>query len=146
MYEAEQAYLNQFDDLARRKRGVCFAPFDSASGGVVVTNLGGHKENYALWEDVYSENGGDYEMRLYYLPSDKKKSMLKNREVDDRRFEVTVNGERYVLKELQTERAKSVQEVSLKIKLKKGYNAIKIGSRYTWTPDLDCFVIEPLKN
>lgn len=91
-------------------------------------------------------NGGDYEMTLYYLPSDKKKSMLKNREVDDRRFEVTVNGERYVLKELQTERAKSVQEVSLKIKLKKGYNAIKIGSRYTWTPDLDCFVIEPLKN
>lgn len=146
VYEAEQAYLNQFDDLARRKRGVCFAPFDSASGGVVVTNLGGHKENYALWEDVYSENGGDYEMTLYYLPSDKKKSMLKNREVDDRCLEVTVNGERYVLKELQTERAKSVQEVSLKIKLKKGYNAIKIGSRYTWTPDLDCFVIEPLKN
>lgn len=146
IYEAEQAYLNQFDDLARRRRGICFMPFKNASGGMVVTNLGGHKENYALWDNVYSENGGNYNMTLYYLPSDKKKSILKNREVDDRCFEITVNGERHILSNLEIKRTNQVKKVSLKVRLAKGNNVIKIGSRYTWTPDLDCFIIEPIKD
>lgn len=31
-YEAEQAYLNLFDDLAKRERVVGYKPYDGASG------------------------------------------------------------------------------------------------------------------
>ena len=41
-YEAEQAYLNQFDDLAKRKRGIAFMPFEATSGGMPITTLGGN--------------------------------------------------------------------------------------------------------
>lgn len=60
-YEAEQAYLNQFDDLGKRKRGIAFMPFETASGGMTITNLGGHKDNYAQWNEVFSEQGGTYQ-------------------------------------------------------------------------------------
>lgn len=65
-YEAEQAYLHQFDNLAKRPRGVAYLPYEGASGGMLVTNLGGHRDNYARWNEVFSEEGGRYRMTVCY--------------------------------------------------------------------------------
>lgn len=72
VYEAEWAYLNMYDALAKKKRGIVFMPYQSALGGMVVSNLGGHKDNYTEWNEVYSENGGKYKMTVYYAPVKKK--------------------------------------------------------------------------
>lgn len=143
IYEAEQAFLNQFDDLAKRKRGVAFMPFDGASGNMTVTNLGGHKDNYAQWNDVYSEKGGKYMIRVYYVPSVRRK-IGSGMEIGDRCIEVSVNGNMYCFDKLETDRKEGVKYVEFKVELQKGYNIVNIGSRYSWTPDIDCLIISKL--
>lgn len=143
IYEAEQAFLNQFDDLAKRKRGVAFMPFDGASGNMTVTNLGGHKDNYAQWNDVYSEKGGKYMIRVCYVPSVRRK-IGSGMEIGDRCIEVSVNGNMYCFDKLETDRKEGVKYVEFKVELQKGYNIVKIGSRYSWTPDIDCLIISKL--
>lgn len=138
-YEAEHAYLHQYNDLGKRKRGVTYQPDSLASGGMTISRLGGHPANYAQWKDVYSEHGGNYRMRIYYLPAIKEEKILQ-----DHRLEVTVNGKRTTLQTLENDRRKGLQTAELTIQLEKGYNLIRIGSRYTWTPDIDCFTLSPL--
>lgn len=136
-YEAEQAYLNQFDALLKRPRAVAYQAFEGASGDMTICNLGGHKDNYAEWNEIYSSNGGKYKLKIHYVPAGKRE-----REIEDRRIEVTVNGNRTTISNLETDRSKGVSVVEIPVELNKGYNVIRIGSRYTWTPDLDCLVIE----
>ena len=144
-YEAEQAYLNLFDDLGKRKRGVTFMPSSYASGKMTVINLGGQEDNYAQWDNVYSEKGGQYLMDIYYVPIKKGRSSIKEREINDYRMEISVNGDMFCLKDFESEESKGIRRIQHTINLKKGYNTIKIGSRYTWVPDLDCFTLTPKK-
>ena len=142
IYEAEQAFLNQYNALGKRRRGVSYIPYKGASGEMTVCNLGGHRDNYAEWDNVYSEKGGKYIMSIFYIPSDKSMSAIKDREVKDWRIEVTVNGNMVILDSLETERSNGIQKVETVIELCPGYNNIRIGSRLTWTPDIDCFTLQ----
>lgn len=146
VYEAEQAFLNDFDDLAKRKRSVSIMPYEQASGKMTVTNLGGHKDNYALWNEVYSDKGGKYIMTVYYVPSEKGQGGMREPSVSDRRIELSVNGNMVVLRNLETDRSTGVNKVEIHVELQKGYNVVKIGSRLTYTPDIDCFTLTPDKD
>lgn len=136
LYEAEQAYLNQFDDLAKRERIVGYKPYDGASGGMVVSNLGGSRDNYAEWKEVYSDRGGKYLMHIAYVPTGKK-----DREINDRILEVEINGNRVVVDNLKKD-SETVATVTVPVDLKPGYNVVRMSSRLTWTPDIDCFTLE----
>ena len=97
-------------------------------------------ENCAEWDCVYSRTGGAYRMTISYLPPETGRL-----EVNDRRLEVTVNGHPYpVPGSLVKDRAQGICTVSLDVALKPGENVVRIGSRYTWTPDIDCFSLERL--
>lgn len=135
-YEAEQAYLNVFDDLVKRERIVGYKPYDGASGGMVVSNLGGSRDNYAEWKEVYSERGGKYLMHIAYVPTGKK-----DREINDRILEVEINGNRVVVDNLKKD-SETVATVTVPVDLKPGYNVVRMSSRLTWTPDIDCFTLE----
>lgn len=139
IYEAEWAYLPCFNDLAKRARGVVYKPYEKASGRMIVSNLGGEAANYAEWKEVYSEKGGQYRMRIAYVPA-----QGNAREVKDRRLEVDVNGKKTCLTDLESNPEKGVCYVTLPVDLLPGYNSVKIGSAYTWTPDIDCFALEPI--
>ena len=134
-YEAEWAYLNGYNDLAK-PRSVLYAPYDGASGGMIVSNLGGQAANYAEWREVYSEKGGRYEMCISYVPA-----VGSEREIRDRKLEVSVNGTKMLLEQLESDPAKGVHQVILPVELKAGYNVIRMCSPYTWTPDIDCFTL-----
>lgn len=136
-YEAEWAYLPCYDDLGKRARGVVYKAYKGASGGILVSNLGGEKENYAEWDEVYSRQGGRYEMCIAYVPA----QPGHKREIKDRRLEVEINGKKQLVKELETEPEKGVCKVTVPVNLKAGYNRVRIGSDYTWTPDIDCFTL-----
>lgn len=136
-YEAEWAYLPCFNDLAKRIRGVAYRPYENASGGMIVSNLGGEAANYAEWKEVYSKKGGQYRMHIAYVPVHGNA-----REVKDRRLEVEINGQKTCITELESDPAKGVCYVTIPVDLRKGYNSVKIGSAYTWTPDIDCFTLE----
>lgn len=143
VYEAENACLAMFDDLAKRKRGVAFMPFDRASGGMVVTNLGGQPGNYAQWNEVYSEKGGRYRMTVYYVPAGDKKCGEWISCVNDYRMEISVNGDSFFIDSPEAS-GNEVVGTDIVVDLKKGYNVVRIGSRLTWTPDIDCFVLQPM--
>lgn len=127
-YEAEWAYLPLFNDLAKRPKAIQYAPMQGASGDMKVINIGGSKENYAEWRDVYSENGGNYDMTISYIP--KKLSHI----------ELTINGGEPMIVKTQTE-GDGIQNVTVPVVLDKGYNDIRINSALTWTPDIDCFTL-----
>lgn len=136
-YEAEWAYLPQYNDLGKRSRGVAYVSHKDASGKMIVSNLGGEAENYAEWNEVYSAKGGKYKMNIAYLPTQKR-----GREILDRKLEVEVNGKKTVLENLETDASKGMAVVTLPIELRAGNNVIRMCSPYTWTPDIDCFTLE----
>lgn len=139
-YEAEWACLNMYNDLAK-PRSVLYVPYNGASGGMVVSNLGGQASNYAEWREVYSEKGGRYEMCISYVPA-----VGSELEIRDRKLEVTVNGVKLLLDRLESDPTKGVRQVTLPVELKAGYNVVRMCSPYTWTPDIDCFSLRRLSD
>lgn len=140
LYEAEWAYLPRFDDLGKRSRGIRYARFDGASGGMIVRNIGGSADNFAEWSEVYSERGGAYVMTLVFV-----RSAPERREVNDRLFRVEVNGEvAGTVRPDPNSGDTAIGALRLRIRLRPGFNVVRIGSPYSWTPDLDCFLLERL--
>ena len=87
----------------------------------------GREENFAEWSEVYSEKGGNYEMTIFY-------SCDKNR-----KLEVSVNGTKTVLKDLNSNN--EVKSVTIPVSLKQGYNTVQMGNDFGWAPDIDRFTV-----
>ena len=131
-YEAEWAYLPCYNDLGKSKRIISYVPMKEASGGMKVAYLGGSKENYAEWNEVYSKDGGRYEMTIRYV-ADK-----------DRKLEVTVNGKKTMVDNLNSDPKAGLTSITLPVELNKGYNVIQMCSPYCWAPDIDAFSLKKL--
>lgn len=133
-YEAEWAYLPCHNALGKDARTVAPVPVEGASGGMAVRYLGGRDENHAEWRDVYSREGGRYELTLRYMPH------------SGREIELEVNrGPRILLDASRLEPApgatEGFAEVTLPVTLRPGWNVVRLGNRYGWTPDIDCFTL-----
>ena len=125
-YEAEWAYLPCFDMLGKRKSQVLYARNEAASGGMVVSFLGGRPENTARWTDVWSDRGGQYMLKISYVPAAR------------RGLDITVNGNK--LKRIDNiADTGEIATVTVPVTLHGGYNTIEMGSPYGWAPDIDCF-------
>ena len=117
-YEAEWAYMPLYNDLGKRKKDIHYAYDEHASGGMVVRYAGGRRENSIVWNHVWSDKGGDYELNLFYTPA------------ENRHLDVYVNG---ILTDGRI------------ITLKRGNNIVEISSNTTWCPDIDKFEIRRLR-
>ena len=127
LYEAEWAYLPLFNDLDKNTKGIQYAYDKEASGKMKVGFLGGKPENYAEWREIYSEDGGRYNMTIHY-------SHGKGRQI-----EVDVNG--IITKISSLGEDDNHSQISIPVELKAGYNTIRIGNSYDWAPDIDCFTL-----
>ena len=127
LYEAEWAYLPMFNDLGKNPKGILYAADQEASGKMKVGFLGGHPENYAEWPEVYSADGGRYEMTIHY-------SFGKGRQL-----EIDVNG--IVTKVDSLGEDDKHNQITIPVDLKAGYNHIRMGNSYNWAPDIDCFTL-----
>lgn len=140
-YEAEWAYLPLFDALEKSARRVGYAPMEGASGGVGVRYLGGSDGNYAEWRGVWSERGGDYDLTVRYAPR------------RYTRLTVETNGRRQEVGLIQPGEAQpgavpsdGWAEATVRVRLDRGENRIRMGSPYHWTPDIDCFTLQPVRS
>ena len=131
-YEAEWAYLPRYNNLAVRPKNITYAPYKGASGETVIRFLGGSSDNYAEWNEVYSEKGGAYEMCISYIP-----------EVN-RKLEIDINGKKIVLENLETDVSKGITSVTVPVSLKAGNNIVRMCSSYCWAPDIDCFTLKKI--
>ena len=123
-YEAEWAYLPLFNDLGKRKKEIFYAAEGKASGGRVVRYAGGCRENAIVWNGVWSDKGGKYEMTVSYLPT------------ENRGLEVVVNGASVQV----PLSADSV--VTLPVVLHPGNNTVEMTCRTQWAPDIDRFTLK----
>lgn len=139
LYEAEWAYLPLYNDLGTDLRGICFQPCDGASGGMTVSNVGTKYDNHIEWNDVWSTEGGMYEMSISYVPA-----AVGEQEINDQCIEVEVNGRTTILREIERDQTKGLCRIALPVCLKPGYNSVLIGSSYTRTPDIDCFTLRKI--
>lgn len=131
LYEAEWAYLPLYNDLGKKRDIIQFMPQANASGRMKVGYLGGSPENFMEWKEVYSQNGGEYNMNIaYYCES------------EARQLEVTVNGQKQTIKDLKAANMNDRQTLTIPVTLKAGYNDVRMGNGYDWAPDIDCFTLE----
>ena len=117
-YEAEWAYLPLYNDLGKRKKEIHYAKETKASGGMVVRYAGGRRENSIIWDNVWSDQGGNYEITVYYTPA------------ENRRLDIYVNNEKIT---------------GNQITLHRGFNKVEMSSNTTWAPDIDKFELKKIK-
>ena len=132
LYEAEWAYLPCFQDLGKTPKDIAYTPCAEASGKMKLEYLGGRSENIASWDEVYSENGGEYLMTVHYIPRPYSKLDIK---VNDGPA-VTLD------KELQKE-GTNPASTTVRVRLHPGNNLVIMGNAYGWAPDIDCFTLKP---
>ncbi len=134
VYEAEWAYLPLFDDLGKKSKQIVYAPSPACSGGMKVHHLGGSTENHAQWKEVFSEEGGQYEMTVYYCSP------------KNRKLEIWVNCDCHSLLNLNSGGEEELSSVTLMVQLNSGYNDIRMGNDYGWAPDVDRFTLTKIGN
>lgn len=136
VYEAETAYLTTYQELTNPLAiGTAFYKKDqSCSGGAKATNLGRKVNNDLIWQDVFSENGGEYELTICITPTP---DALQIAEWDSNpggyQFFLTVNdgaGNRIRLNKDQT-------ETSIIVTLQPGSNRIRLYDDRYLMPDID---------
>ncbi len=134
LYEAEWAYLPLFNDLGHNPYIIRHTPSAGCSGGMKVGFVGGKKENRVVWPEVYSEQGGEYEINISYCCDKEKK------------LQISVNGKETVLEKLNSGNYNKPAVATIKATLKPGYNEISVGSDFAYAPDIDKLEIKKLLN
>lgn len=130
-YEAEQAWMKCYQELTGEKTAN-YVPKEGASNGVVVNDLGNNKDNYMEWKHVYSKKGGDYEMTVKYICG------------ENRQLAISVNGNTPQMENFAGTNWETVNSKTVRIKLNKGMNSIKLGEQDTWAPDIDCIELNAI--
>lgn len=106
------------------------------SGGGKVAFLGNHPDNWLEWRDVYSREGGLYDMNIRYLAGKEGFVMM------------SVNGKKSIRIELPQKQlsiigheANEPANVTVRIALRKGKNIIRLSNPEDWAPDIDCMTL-----
>ncbi|MCM1108306.1 MAG: alpha-galactosidase [Clostridium sp.] len=136
VYEAEWAWLERFQQLGINSSlgHAVYTADASCSGGARVGWLGNHAENYMEWRDVWSREGGVYELTV------------RCKQWQKRQVELSVNGgEPQTLTFSATETAGIGCSQPLRIVLAPGNNTIRIANPSAWAPDIDCMTVTPVK-
>lgn len=131
-YEGENAYLAEYDALGKNPMGICHIHDESCSGGMKVGRIGGRKENFLKWDNVYTIDGGQYEMEIFYTSP------------GWRTLNVDVNGTVHQLKALRANEKGRTASVKLIVNLRQGENMVSMVTPYDWSPDIDCFTLTKL--
>lgn len=139
-YEAEWAYLPMYNDIGKSKYQILPAVIPGASGGMGVINVGGQKGNYLQWDDVYSVNGGEYNLDVTYA-NDRVNQYNKAKET--RTMVVWVNGKE--AGRVDCPYGEGCRKATMKITLRQGQNTIRIGNKASWSPDIDCIDLTSLQ-
>lgn len=131
-YEAEASWMKSYQEISK-KQTATFGDNAEASGGKVVTTLGGNDDNYLEWKQVFSKKGGDYELTIRYICG------------ENRNLALSVNGEDLPeLKGLNGGSWEKVASKTVRVKLRKGMNTIRLGEQDSWAPNIDCIELNAI--
>lgn len=140
VYEAEGAFLAEYDNLGKRSQGSRIVPtwydVEGASGGMVVANLGGNKDNTLTWNDIYVSESGEYKL------------ILRTRTDKDFKFSVWVDGKEVCAQYNASSNSMHFADVTLPTAhLNAGMHKISLYSSNPTDklPEIDCLKVEKIK-
>lgn len=127
LYEAETAWLTSYQEIKNNEvyGTAIYAENSICSGGVAVGWLGGRAENDLQWRNVYSKNGGEYTLRVYFITG------------ENRTMKLSVNGGEPIVYTGKSAGWGSVGYADFDVVLQKGENVIRLFNESAYTGDID---------
>ncbi len=130
VYEAETAWLSKYQELKNYETAgtASYIESDICSGGVKVGWVG-NAGNDLQWRNVYSEEGGEYDVDIFFIIG------------DDRTMKLSVNGGEPQVFTGNSGGWNVVGKAEFSVQLEKGENVIRIYNDDAYMPDFDKMVI-----
>ena len=149
LYEAETAYLSSYQELSNpwALYTGTYQKDNNCSGGAKAILLGKRAANDLQWRNVYSHEGGDYEIAIRCKPKKDAKTKLGNRfpVKDGQHFFISVNngaGQALLATPPTGGQGGSWIELTTKIHLDKGINTIRLYNDRDELPEIDCMTLK----
>ena len=135
LYQGEEAWLNAYQEIYPSQWNAHIDDNPFANQGASVSSLGKNPDNYLEWRNVYSNNGGAYEMTIRYACAEPLDMTM------------TVNGEQEQSMKNLTSNDDTLKfaTVKAKVTLKKGYNTVRLANPVNRMPNIDCMSLSALK-
>jgi len=128
VFEAEYAWINNFNItqnsvvIAEQGKVVTDA---ICSGRAKASWLGNRADNYIEFRDIYATVSGRYNLTISFLCGENRNATL------------SVNGVDALVKDMNSGSVSTIKNRTISVKLKKGYNTIRISNATGRLPDID---------
>ena len=131
VYEAETAWLTSYQEIKNNEvyGTAIYAENSICSGGVAVGWLGGRAENDLQWRNVYSKDGGEYTLRVYFITG------------ENRTMKLSVNNGEAVAYTGNSGGWGSIGYAEFDVVLEKGENVIRLFNESAYMGDIDRMVL-----
>ena len=131
VYEAETAWLSAYQELKNHEvEGTAnYLESSYCSGGVKVGWVGGSAGNDIQWRNVYSKNGGEYALRVYFITG------------EDRTMKLSINGGEAVTYTGNSGGWSTVGYKEFNVVLEKGENVVRLFNESGYMGDIDRMVL-----
>ena len=130
VYQAEEAWLKSYQEIknlqtANKQQALCGVL------GAFVGFLGHDADNYLEWRDVWSQSGGEYTISFRCASG------------ENRNMTAQVNdGEPVQFTDINSGSFNAYwKTVTMKVKLKRGFNRIRLSNDKDWAPNVDCMML-----
>lgn len=134
-YEAECGYIESYQELMNNEaaRTAVYAHDDKCSSGMKACWLGYKEGNDLLFENVYSSEGGEYEMTIAFLSG------------EDREICIDINGKKVAECVANSGNFDTIGTLTVPVTLNKGENTVKLYNNDYFMPDIDYFDLTLVK-
>lgn len=133
-YEAETAYISDYQELTNNQAAQTgiYEYADYCSCGLKAGWLGTSGQNDLQWRNVFSGEGGEYQLTIAYISG------------ENRNISVSVNGVDVHNVNVNSGGWSTVAKKTVSVQLQKGDNVIRLSNASGWMPDIDYIDVSPV--
>ena len=127
VYEAETAWLTDYQEIKNNEvyGTAIYSEKAACSGGVAVGWLGNRDSNDLQWRNVYSKEGGEYTLRVYFVTG------------ENRTMKLSVNGGTPITYTGNSGGWSTVGSAEFDVVLEKGENVVRLFNENGYMGDID---------
>ena len=132
-YEAETGYISDYQELKNNQaeRTGIYEAASFCSAGFKAGWLGYSEQNDLQWRDVYSNNGGKYDLTIAFISG------------ENRAIQVSVNDMVVETVNVNSGGWQTVGKKKIQVQLQPGRNTIRLSNASNWMPDIDYIEVMP---
>ena len=127
LYEAETAWLSAYQEIKNNQAEgtAIYSENGGCSGGVAVGWLGNAVDNDLQWRNVFSAEGGEYTLRVFFVTG------------ENRSMTLNLNGQDVSTYTGNSGGWNTVGSTDFKVTLNKGNNIVRLYNKSGWMGDID---------